>query len=152
MPAIPSLVLRKESRYLVRRDGTVLKPALLVYRHFDTEHRLDAAPHHFALECIKTLVRSLSELGERNRLGDCNHRRPRVRAEIGEAEFAGARVPAHAAATVATGVSERVLDGFNSPPFLIEHPIADDTANCQFAVSLDRIVFEIFVTAIAVDQ
>ena len=60
----------------------------------------------------------------------------------------GARVgPAKTAA-----VSERMLDLPDAPTFLIEHRIIDHAADGEFGILLDRIILEIFVSAVAVNQ
>ena len=43
-----------------------------------------------------------------------------------------------------------MLDRVDPPPFLVEHAVVDDAADRQLAVHLDRIIFEVFVAAIAV--
>ena len=55
------------------------------YGHLDAEHRANSARHDLPLERVQPLVRALRQLGERNRLGHRDDRRPRVRTELLEA-------------------------------------------------------------------
>src|SRR6478672_9759978 len=45
-----------------------------------------------------------------------------------------------------------MFDCAEPPAFLIKHAILDNAANGQLRVFLDRIVFQILITAIAIDQ
>ena len=45
-----------------------------------------------------------------------------------------------------------MLDGTNAPPLLIQHRVGDDAPDGQFVVLFDRIVLEVFVAAVAVQQ
>src|ERR1017187_7418896 len=45
-----------------------------------------------------------------------------------------------------------MFDRPQAPAFLIKHPIVHDTANGQLRVFLDRVVFQVFVTAVAINE
>ena len=49
-------------------------------------------------------------------------------------------------------VGQRVLDRLHPPAFLVEHRVADDAADRQLAVLLDRVVLEVLVAAVAVEE
>src|SRR5947209_8489553 len=114
---------------------------------FNAEHRAYAARDDVALERVQPLRRALRQIGERNRLRNRDHIRPRVRAERVEAVSASARVAANAAATVPAGVRERMLDRLDAPALLVQHPVVHDAADGQLTVRLDRIILEILVAA-----
>src|SRR6478672_2852781 len=110
MPPVARLVLGKQFSDAFRRHRAVLKTPLGKNRHLQPEHRADSARHDLALEGIELFVRSLREIGERDRFGDGYYRRPGVRAKAVEAILARAGVAAHAAAAVAARIGEGVLD------------------------------------------
>src|SRR5438045_2878485 len=144
MAAITDLVVREQSRDGFGRGRAVLEASLGIDRHVDAEDRAHTASHDFAFQRIETLMRPPRQLGKWNRLGDANHRRPRVRTESDKAVAARARIAAHASAAVAAGVSEGVLERLDPPAFLIEHAIVHDAASRQLAVCLDWLVLEVF--------
>src|SRR5690348_5035350 len=152
MPSIAELVLRKEPRHIFRRDRSVLEASLWKYWHLDAEYLPNAARDDLPFHRVQALVRPFRQLRKRKRLGDGDHRRTSVGAELVKAVGAGARVAAHAAATIATLIRERVLDRLDATAFLIEHALVDDAANRQLAVRLDPAVLEILGAAIAVDE
>ena len=61
-------------------------------------------------------------------------------------------VGAGAGAAEAAGIGQGMLDGAQAPALLVEHAIVDDAANGQFRVLLDRVVLEVFVAAIAIQE
>src|SRR5206468_8920311 len=140
MTAIPRLALREEASYLSRRDGTMLETALREHWHRHAQHGADSARGDLALELVQPLSRAHRQCCKWNRLGDGNHRRTRVRAECAEPVLTGTGVAAHAAATVAARVRQRVLDRLDAPSFLVEHPIVDNAMDRQLAVFLDRVI------------
>src|SRR5439155_2824425 len=108
--------------------------ALLKHRHLDSEHLSNAARHDLSLERIQTLRESLGQRGERNRFRDSDDRRSRVRAERAKAMRSRARVASHTAATVATGIRERMPGRLDSPSFLLQHGIIHDALDGPLAV------------------
>ena len=78
--------------------------------------------------------------------------RPRERAEAVEAVAARGRVGAHVAAAQPAAVGQRVLDPADAPAFLIEHQVVHDAANGELGVLFDRIILQVLVAAVAVDE
>ena len=105
-----------------------------------------------ALEGVQPVVAPVGQLDERDRLGHFDDVGERVRAEAVEAAHGGGGVGAGVAAAEAAGVGQRVLDRVHAPAFLVEHPVVEDAADGQFRVLLDRIVLEVLVAAVAVEQ
>lgn len=64
----------------------------------------------------------------------------------------GGGVGADVTPAQAAGVGEGMLDATDSPAFVIQHQVVDDAADGQFRVFFDRIVLEVFVASIAVQQ
>ena len=56
------------------------------------------------------------------------------------------------ATALATAVGLRVFDRVDAPAFLIQHPIVQHAADRQLRIVLDRIILQVFVPAIAIDQ
>ena len=52
----------------------------------------------------------------------------------------------------AAGVGQRMLDRADAPTLLVEHLVVDDAANRQLWIFLDRIILQVFVAAVAVDE
>src|SRR6202022_4581996 len=152
MAAVACLILRKYSGGLRGRDRSVLEPALGKDGHLEFEHRANAARDDLPLQGVQSLVRPFSQLGERNRLGNCDYGRTSVGTETVESVFARARVASDTPAAIAARVGERVFDGVDAPSFLIEHPVVDDAPDRELAVLLDRIVLEVLIAAITVDE
>src|SRR6266576_6048982 len=123
MAPIPGLILGEHAGGRGGCRRAVLEAALGIDRHVDAEDRAHAPPHDLALQRIKTLMRTLRQLREWNRFGDTDDGGPRVRTESDEAVAARAGIAAHAAATVAAGIGERVLERVDAPAFLIKHAI-----------------------------
>src|SRR5436305_1918237 len=63
-----------------------------------------------------------------------------------------AGVATHASAAVPARIRERVLDRIHAPALLIEHAVVHYAAYRQLAVSLDRVILEVLVAAVAIDQ
>src|SRR6185503_3844420 len=144
--------LRKESRSVCWRDGAVLEAALWKHGHLEPEHRSHAAGYDLALQSVQPLVRSLSELGERNGFGHGYDRWPRARAERVKPVLARACEAPHARSAVASAVCQRMLDRLHTPTLLVQHAVVDDASNRELAVRLDGIVLEVLVSAVAVDE
>src|SRR5712664_1659433 len=152
MAAIACLVLGEQTGGGPRRRRPMLEAPFGIDGHLESQHRAHASTHDFTLQGVETLVRAACQLGERYRLGDRDHGGPSVWAERDEAMPAGAGIAAHAAAAVTPRVGERVFERVHAPSFLIKHAVIDDASDRQLAVRLDRIVLEIFIAAIAVDE
>src|SRR5712664_278242 len=152
MAAIACLVLGEQTGGGPRRRRPMLEAPFGIDGHLESQHRAHASTHDFTLQGVETLVRAACQLGERYRLGDRDHGGPSVWAERDEAMSAGAGIAAHAAAAVPAGVGERVLERVHAPSFLIKHAVIDNASDRQLAVRLDRIVLEIFIAAIAVEE
>src|SRR5689334_21568057 len=97
--SVACFALRPQRRHSIRGRGAVLEPSLRENRHIEAEYRADASPDDLTFERVQSLVRPLRQLGKGDRLGDRDHRRPRVRTESIEAVRLRARVAAHASAT-----------------------------------------------------
>src|SRR5262245_26724142 len=134
---IARLALRKESTHLLRGRGAVLEATLREDGHVESEHRANSSAHDLTLERVQAFVRTLRQLGKGDRFSHGDHRWPGVWAETVESVGARAGVAAHASATVAAGIRERMLDGLDAPPLLIEHAIVHDAPDRELAVLLD---------------
>src|ERR1700687_789571 len=152
MAAVACLILRKYSGGLRGRDRSVLEPALGKNGHLESEHRANAARHDLAFQGVQSLVLAFSQLGERNRFGNCDYGGTSVGTETVESVFARARVASDTAAAIAARVGERVFDGVDAPSFLIEHPVVDDAPDRELAVLFDWIILEVLIAAVAVDE
>src|SRR5258705_51483 len=150
MAAITGLILGEQAGGRGGCRRAVLEAALGIDRHVDAEDRSHAPSHDLALQPIETLMRALRQLGEGNRFGDTDDGRPRVGTESDKAVAARAGIAADAAATVAAGVGERVLERVDAPAFLIKHAIVHHAADRQLAVRFDRVVLQVLIAAVAI--
>src|SRR4051794_7205946 len=110
MAAIASFIARKESRDFIRRHRPFLKTPLRKHGHLHAEYRADSARDDLSLERIESLMRPSRQLGEWNRLCNCDHSGPSVGAERVEAILSRACVAAYASTTIPARVREGVLD------------------------------------------
>ena len=54
--------------------------------------------------------------------------------------------------TLATRVRLRVFDCIDAPTFLVKHQVVQHTDDRQLWILFDRVVFQVFVAAIAIDK
>ncbi len=130
----------------------MLEPTFFEYRHRQAGYGFDAAADDQALERIQFLVIPAGEFDERNALGDFDDVRHRIGTESLESEHSGRSVGAHVTATLAATVGQGVLDLVDPPAFLVQHRVVEHAAYRQLRVGLDRIILEVLIAAIAVDQ
>ena len=130
----------------------MLEAAFFKNRHVKTKRRLDAPANDVALERVQLVDVVAGQLNEWNALGYLDHIRPRERAEPLEAKVMARRIGAGVRPAQATGVGERMLDRADAPAFLIEHLVVNDAADRQLRIFVDRIILQVFVAAVAVDE
>src|SRR5207249_3267015 len=130
----------------------MLETALGKDRQVEPGNRLDTTRNDFAFERVEFFDGHAGERRKRNCLGYRDYVRPREWAETLETEVFRRRVGARVAATQAAAVGQRMLDPPDAPAFLIEHQVVHHASNRQLRVFLDRIVLQVFVAAIAVDE
>src|SRR2546429_8705429 len=130
----------------------MLEPAFGENRHIKTSNGLDAAGNNFAFQAVEFLDRHVGERYERNAFGNFDVTRTCVRTEAVEAKLLCGSLGARVAAAQAAAVRERVFDAAHTPAFLVQHQVVHYAADGQFRVFLDRIILQIFVAAVAVDE
>ncbi len=152
---VPAILLGIDSQPLLERDvrrGAMLEPPLGKHRHLDPEQVRHAGREDLALEAVELRRVGAAERGVRDSLRDCNHPRARERARTREPVPPRRRAGAHVPAREPAAVGLRVLERLDPPTLVVEHPVGDHAPDRELAVLLDRVVLEVLVAAVAVEQ
>ena len=130
----------------------MLEAAFLENGQLQARHCPDPSRHHLPLEFVKSINIEVGQCAIGNSLRHGDHAGHGERAEADKAGGGQRACRAGVAAGVPAAEGQRVLDRFDAPAFLIQHAIVEHAADRQLGVDLDRIVLEVFIAAIAVDE
>src|SRR5215471_1023005 len=130
----------------------MLKTALAKNRHFETCHSLDSTSDQVTFELVEFGFIIIGQGNEGNPLGLLDYGRTGKWTEAFKTKMAGRRISARVGTAQTTRIGEGVLHFANPPAFLVEEPIIDDAADRQLRVLFDRVIFQIFIAAVAIDQ
>src|SRR5438477_5853988 len=133
-------------------DRAVLEPSFRKDWHLEPGDRFNPTRNDVPFKLVQSINLIIGKGDKRNALCDLDHVWACEWAEALETEMPARRVGAGIGAAQAAAVSKRVFDSTHAPAFLIKHLIVNYAPNREFRIFLDRIVLEIFVAAVAINQ
>ena len=132
--------------------GAVLKAAFGEDRHCETGDGLNAGADNLSFQIVEFLMVVLCEFDEGNAFGNFNDLRPSKGTKSVEVKMFCRSIGAGIRAAQTSAICERVFDFSHTPAFMVKHWVVKNAADGKFGIFLNRIVFKVFVAAVAVDQ
>ena len=107
--------------------GNLLKSTFLKNRHRNTGDRFHSAFHDFTFQAIQLFMIPIGQFDKWNSLGNSDHTWQRKGAKTMKTKFRGWCIRSHMAPTLSAGIRQGMFDGINTPAFLIQHQIIQNT-------------------------